>query len=122
MNLDELKKLKDKAQRQIALREGHKRYRVVVSMGTSGIAAGARDVMKTMLDEIEKRGLDDVEVRISGEFATGNVEPVIRVEQTDGEPTTYDHLTSDKARLIVAEHLARGKKVETLATGNKKTR
>ena len=122
MNLDELKKLKDKAQRQIALREGHKRYRVVVSMGTSGIAAGARDVMKTMLDEIEKRGLDDVEVRISGEFATGNVEPVIRVEQTDGEPTTYDHLTSDKARLIVAEHLARGKKVETLAAGNKKTR
>ena len=122
MNLDELKKLKDKAQRQIALREGHKRYRVVVSMGTSGIAAGARDVMKTMLDEIEKRGLDDVEVRISAEFADGNVEPVIRVEQTDGDPTTYDHLTSDKARLIVAEHLARGKKVETLATGNKKTR
>ncbi len=121
MNLDELKKLKEKAQRQIALREGHKRYRVVVSMGTSGIAAGARDVMKTMLDEIEKRGLDDVEVRISGEFADGNVEPVIRVEQTDGEPTTYDHLTSDKARLIVAEHLARGKKVETLAAGNKKT-
>ena len=122
MNLDELKKLKDKAQRQIALREGHKRYRVVVSMGTSGIAAGARDVMKTMLDEIEKRGLDDVEVRISAEFADGNVEPVIRVEQTDGDPTTYDHLTSDKARLIVAEHLARGKKVETLATGNKNTR
>ncbi len=122
MNLDELKKLKDKAQRQIALREGHKRYRVVVSMGTSGIAAGARDVMKTMLDEIEKRGLDDVEVRISAEFAAGNVEPVIRVEQTDGDPTTYDHLTSDKARLIVAEHLARGKKVETLAAGNKKTR
>jgi type IV pilus biogenesis protein CpaD/CtpE len=52
MNLEELKKLKNKAQQQVALREGGKKYRVVVSMGTSGIAAGARDVMKTMLDEI----------------------------------------------------------------------
>ena len=37
MNLDELKKLKEKAQRHVALREGNKKYRVVVSMGTSGI-------------------------------------------------------------------------------------
>ena len=98
MNLEELKKLKEKAQRQVALREGSKKYRVVVSMGTSGIAAGAREVMKTMLDEIEKRGLEDVEVRVSGEVGLEDVEPVIRVEEASGEKTTYAGLDAEKAK------------------------
>jgi (2Fe-2S) ferredoxin len=121
MNLEELRKLKDKAQRQVALREGSKKYRVVVSMGTSGIAAGARDVMKTMLDEIEKRGLDDVEVRVTGEHGLEDVEPVIRVEETGGEETTYARLDADKAKKIVAEHLAKGKKVDNLVVGKQKS-
>ena len=120
MNLDELKKLKEKAQRQVALREGNKKYRVVFSMGTSGIAAGAREVMKTMLDEIEKRGLDDVEVRVTGEVGLEDVEPVIRIEEAGGEKTTYAHLDDEKARKIVAEHLQKGKVVDGLAVGKKK--
>jgi NADP-reducing hydrogenase subunit HndB len=117
MNLEELKKLKEKAQRQVALREGSKKFRVVVSMGTSGIAAGAREVMKTMLDEIEKRGLDDVEVRVSGEVGLEDVEPVVRIEEASGEKTTYARLDAEKARKIVAEHLVKGKKVVKLAVG-----
>ena len=120
MNLEELKKLKEKAQRQVALREGNKKYRVVVSMGTSGIAAGARDVMKTMLDEIEKRGLEDVEVRVTGEVGLEDVEPVVRVEEAGGEKTTYARLDAEKARKIVAEHLEKGKKVDKLAVGKEK--
>ena len=120
MNLEELKKLKDKAQRQVALREGGKKYRVVVSMGTSGIAAGARDVMKTMLDEIDKRGLDDVEVRVTGEHGLESIEPVITVEEASGEKTTYAQLDAEKAKQIVTEHLQKGKKVDKLAVGRQK--
>lgn len=120
MNLDELKKLKEKAQRRVALREGNKKYRVVFSMGTSGIAAGAREVMKTMLDEIEKRGLEDVEVRVTGEVGLEDVEPVVRIEEASGEKTTYAHLDAEKAKRIVAEHLEKGKKVDNLAVGKEK--
>ena len=120
MNLDELKKLKEKAQRQVALREGQKKYRVVVSMGTSGIAAGAREVMKTMLDEIDKRGLEDVEVRVTGEVGLEDVEPVVRIEEAGGEKTTYARLDTEKAKKIVAEHLEKGKKVDNLAVGKEK--
>jgi (2Fe-2S) ferredoxin len=120
MNLEELKKLKEKAQRQVALREGGKKYRVVVSMGTSGIAAGAREIMKTMLDEIERRGLDDVEVRVTGEHGLEDVEPVIRIEESGGEETTYARLDAEKARKIVAEHLEKGRKVDNLAIGKQK--
>ena len=120
MNLAELKKLKDKAQQQVALREGNKKYRVVVSMGTSGIAAGARDVMKTMLDEIEQRGLDDVEVRVTGEHGLESIEPVITIEEAGGERTTYAQLNADKAKQIVSEHLQKGHKVDNLAVGKVK--
>jgi NADP-reducing hydrogenase subunit HndB len=120
MNLEELKKLKEKAQQQVALREGQKKYRVVVSMGTSGIAAGARDVMKTVLDEIEKRGLDDVEVRVTGEIGLENVEPVIRIEDAKGEKTTYSQMDAEKTRRVVAEHLEKGRKVDDLAVGKVK--
>ncbi|MGA2280921.1 MAG: (2Fe-2S) ferredoxin domain-containing protein [Verrucomicrobiota bacterium] len=120
MNLEQLKQLKEKARKQIALREGGKKYRVVVSMGTSGIASGAREVMKTMLDEIEKRGLDDVEVRVTGEHGLEDIEPVVEVEEAGGEKTTYAKLDTEKAKKIVAEHLQKGRKVDNLAIGRQK--
>ena len=120
MNLDELKKLKEKAQRQVALRDGNKKYRVVFSMGTSGIAAGAREVMTTMLDELDKRGIDDVEVAVTGEIGLVDAEPVIRVEDKSGERVTYAKVNADGARKIVAEHLEKGKVVKGLAVGKTK--
>jgi (2Fe-2S) ferredoxin len=120
MNLEQLKQLKEKAQKQIALREGGKKYRVVVSMGTSGIASGAREVMKTMLDEIEKRGLNDVEVRVTGEHGLEDIEPVVEIEEAGGEKTTYAKLDTEKAKKIVAEHLQKGRKVDNLAVGRQK--
>ena len=120
MNLDELKKLKEKAQRQVALREGNKKYRVVFSMGTSGIAAGAREVMTTMLDELDKRGIDNVEVAVTGEIGLVDAEPVIRVETASGENVTYAKVYPAAARKIVTEHLEKGKVVDGLAVGKAK--
>jgi len=117
MNLDELKKLKEKAQRHVALREGNKKYRVVFSMGTSGIAAGARDVMTSMLDELDKRGIENVEVAVTGEIGLVDAEPVIRVEDASGEKVTYANVNPAAARQIVSEHLEKGKVVDGLAVG-----
>lgn len=120
MNLEQLKKLKEKAQQQVTLREGGKKYRVVVSMGTSGIAAGAREVMTTMLDEIDKRGIDTVEVAVTGEIGMVDSEPMVRVEEAGGEQTTYAKVDPAVAKKIVAEHLEKGKKVEGSAVGRAK--
>ena len=117
MNLDALKKLTEKAQRHVAQREGNKKYRVVFSMGTSGIAAGAREVMTTLLDELDKRGIENVEVAVTGEIGLVDAEPVIRVEDRTGEKVTYAKVDSDGARKIVAEHLQKGKVVDGLAVG-----
>jgi len=67
MNLDELKKIREKAQKEVELRQKQARIRVVVGMGTSGIAAGARDVLKAFVEEISRRNLSDVIVTQTGE-------------------------------------------------------
>jgi NADP-reducing hydrogenase subunit HndB len=120
MNLEQLKKLKEKAHRQVTLRESGKKYRVVVSMGTSGIAAGAREVMRTMLDEIDKRGIDSVEVAVTGEIGMVDAEPMVRVEEANGEKTTYAKVDASVAKEIVIEHLEKGKKVQSNAVGQAK--
>ena len=120
MNLNELKKLREKAQRQVALRDGNKKYRVVFSMGTSGIAAGAREVMTTLLDELDKRGIENVEVAVTGEVGLVDAEPVIRIEERSGEKVTYAKVNPDGARKIVTEHLQMGRVVDGLAVGKVK--
>ena len=57
MNLDELKAIREKARKDIQLRQKEARIKVVVGMGTSGIASGAREVLRSFVDEISRRNL-----------------------------------------------------------------
>jgi (2Fe-2S) ferredoxin len=122
MDLAELRRLRDRAQRDISLRGGRKEYRITVSMGTSGIAAGAREVMRALLDEIERRGLDNVEVRTTGSLGLDDVEPVLTVENCEAgeEPVTYGNLDAASARLVIAEHLLRGQRLDQHVIGKVK--
>ncbi len=58
--LADLKKIREKTCEEMKLRGGNTRIKIVVGMGTSGIAMGAREVMKTFLEEIANRNLTDV--------------------------------------------------------------
>jgi NADP-reducing hydrogenase subunit HndB len=120
MNIEELQKLKERAQRHLALRGGKKKYRVVISMGTSAIAAGAREVMTTVLDELDKRGIEHVEIAVSGGSGLTDAEPVVSVEDKSGEQVTYGNVNPAAARRIVVDHLAGGKVVDGLAIGKVK--
>lgn len=54
-SIEDLKKIRDQAKDQINLRvDNESKTRVVVGMGTCGIAAGARQVMLAILEELKK--------------------------------------------------------------------
>ena len=66
-SLAELQAIRDKARAQIGLRsEENAEFRVQVGMATCGIAAGARPVLLAFMDEIAKRGLNNVSVSQTG--------------------------------------------------------
>ncbi len=120
MDLSELRKLRDRARQDISLRESHREHLITVSMGTSGIAAGAREVMRALLDEIERRELDNVEIRATGSMGLENVEPVLTVEKKGEEPITYGNVDAETARLVISGHILRGQKLDGHVVGKAK--
>lgn len=111
MKLEELRKLRENVKNELNLRGGDKRIKVIIGMGTSGIAAGARDTLKAFLDEIEKRGLKDVLITQTGEKGLASHEPVVEIQETGKSIVIYGNIDSTKARRIVAEHIVNGSPV-----------
>lgn len=106
----------------INLREGEARARVIVHMGTCGIAAGARAVMSTMVEEVEKRELADVLVSISSCAGLCSREPMVTVELQGKPPVKYVDMTAEKAVEVLEKHVLGGEIVAeyALAIGNER--
>lgn len=107
-SLADLLKLKEEAQQSIALREGGDKVKVVVGMGTCGIAAGAREVMSAILDELEKRRLTNVVVTQTGCIGLCAQEPLVDVYLPGQPRVTYGKVDAQRARQIVAQHIVNG--------------
>jgi (2Fe-2S) ferredoxin len=115
MNLEELRKIREKAQKDVELRQKQARIRLVVGMGTSGIAAGAREVLRTFVDEIGRRNLSDVIVTQTGEKGLASQEPLVEVFE-EGKPTVvYGNMNAEKAKRVVVEHVVNGNPVTEFA-------
>ncbi len=123
ITIDDLKKIRDANSRTITLRSGEARARVIVHLGTCGIAAGARTVMAALLGEIEKRGVTDVLVTSTGCAGLCSKEPMITVQLEGQAPVKYVELDPDKMRRIFEKHVLGGSLVEeyALASGSETT-
>ena len=115
LRLEDLQDIRERARRTTLLREGAGRVKITVHMGTCGIAAGARDVMDSLLDEIGKKKVRDVIVTTSGCAGLCNREPMATVELKDQPPVKYVHLTPAKMRRILVEHVLGGQVVTEYA-------
>ncbi|HAH70183.1 MAG TPA: 2Fe-2S ferredoxin [Synergistaceae bacterium] len=115
-NLEELKKLRDKSIAETAARkEG--RFRVIIGLGTCGIAAGGRKIMEAAMEEIAKRGLKDVSVETTGCIGMCQNEPLMDIVRP-GEPrVTYGNLKPEDVPRIIADHLVNGNVVEEKVIG-----
>lgn len=123
LKLEDLKKIREKVRQTTVLREGAGRAKVTVHMGTCGIAAGARDIMETLLKEIEAEDVKDVLVTASGCAGLCSREPMATVELVGKPPVKYVDLTREKIKRIFAEHVLEGKVVPeyALAVGSERT-
>ena len=101
--------------RVINLREGAGSTKIIVHMGTCGIAAGARAIMTALLEEVEKRNLKDVIVNISSCAGLCSREPMMTIERQGQPPVKYVDLTPDKAREILEKHVLAGQVIKEYA-------
>lgn len=111
-NLEELKLMREKAKKNLQLRSGKYRVKIVVGMGSCGIAAGAREVMSEFLDLIEKNKKTDIAVTASGCYGFCAQEPMIYVYIEDKPPVIYRNVDPIVAQEIFTSHILNNKVVE----------
>ena len=114
---EELRAIRERAKEALAVRDSEGGPRVVVAMGTCGIAAGAREIMSALLDELSSRGLTDVSVTQTGCRGLCDREPMVEVAIPNKTAVTYCRLTPQAMRRIVADHLVNGQVVTEYAIG-----
>jgi NADP-reducing hydrogenase subunit HndB len=108
LTIDDLKKIKEKVHKEMSLREGDRRVKITVHMGTCGIASGAKEVMDTLLQEIEAADASDVVVTTSGCMGLCSREPLVTVEILNQEPIKYEHMNPNKMRQVFKRHILKG--------------
>ena len=108
LKIEDLKKIKDKVHSETALREGDRRVKVTVHMGTCGIASGAREVMEALMREIEEASSTDVVVTTSGCMGLCSREPLVTVDILGQEPIKYEYMSPNKMRQVFKRHILQG--------------
>ena len=112
-SLEELRAIREKMQGSIGFRsDDNDSTRIVVGMATCGIASGARPVLKTLSDEVQKRGLEHVKVTQTGCICLCQYEPIVEVYEPGKEKITYVKVNPEKALDIIDQHIVRGNVVD----------
>jgi NADP-reducing hydrogenase subunit HndB len=111
-SLDDLKKIREDALAKRKVAETSGATQVIVGMGTCGIAAGARDTMKAVLEYIEEKNLPNIVVTQTGCIGLCEQEPILQVVISDKEKVTYGKVTPDVVKTIMENHVEKGEVVE----------
>jgi len=102
-SLDDLKRLREQALHELAVRQKTS-TKITVGMGTCGIAAGARETMRAILEELSRRGIE-AQVATVGCIGMCSKEPLVDVEQAGKPRITYANVHPDMVPRLIQEHL-----------------
>ena len=106
----ELQEMREQMAGQMSLRvEDKNAIRVVVGMGTCGIAAGARDIMRVIVDEVGAHNATHVKVIMDGKNKDAENAPVVEIHVLGKDTVTYTKVDAAKAKQIAAEVIGEAK-------------
>ncbi len=111
-SLEDLKRLREEALEKRKMKTAEGKAHIIVGMGTCGIAAGARDTMKAILNYIETQNLAGIVVTQTGCIGQCEKEPIVQVLIGEQPKVTYGKVNPDTARRIMKEHVEAGHVVQ----------
>lgn len=109
LTLDDLKNIRDRVTKETSVRHGDANIKITVHMGTCGIAAGAREVMNALMEEMAQVDRQDIRVVASGCMGMCSSEPNVTIEMKDKEPIIYRDMDANKMRQVFKQHVLLGK-------------
>jgi NADP-reducing hydrogenase subunit HndB len=117
LTVEDLKKIKEKTSRDTSVRHGTAKVKITVHMGTCGIAAGAREVMGALMEEMAQTDRQDLRVVNSGCMGMCSSEPNVTVEFEGQEPIVYQFMDANKMRQVFKRHVLLGEAQTDFALG-----
>ncbi len=114
-SIADLQKIREQAQKDLKVRT-ETGTRIIVGMGTCGIAAGARETMHAILEELNQRGID-AHVTTVGCIGMCSKEPLVDIEQAGRPRITYSNIHPEMVPRLLEEHLVEGSVVEEWVMG-----
>lgn len=109
MTLEELRAIRDRAAAALAKRNQDSvdpEWKIVVSMGTSGILYGAREILKKLIEQVQELGLN-VLVTQSGSFGLDDIEPMCAIYHGK-DKVIYGKLKPEMIRELLETHIGKG--------------
>jgi NADP-reducing hydrogenase subunit HndB len=117
LTVEDLKKIKEQTSRDTSVRHGTAKVKITVHMGTCGIAAGAREVMGALMEEMAQTDRQDLRVVNSGCMGMCSSEPNVTVEFEGQEPIVYQFMDANKMRQVFKRHVLLGEAQTDFALG-----
>jgi NADP-reducing hydrogenase subunit HndB len=105
---EDLKQIKERTLNEIALREGGTTTKITVHLGTCGIAAGGKEVMDALTEELSASGRKDIRVVASGCMGMCSSEPNVTIEMLGKDGVIYKHMDKNKMRQVFKRHVLLG--------------
>jgi len=110
-SIDDLKRLREEVQRVRELKVNKGKTEIVVSMGTVGIAAGARDTLKAILSFIETNNLQSIIVKQTGNLGVEGQDPLVQITLPGAEKVLYGKVHLSFVNQLMQEHVCGGKPI-----------
>ncbi|BBE31989.1 NADP oxidoreductase [Tepiditoga spiralis] len=107
-SLEDLLKMKETAKKNLTIRNAandENKIILKVAMGTCGIAAGAKETFNALVEEIAKKGLENVVVVQTGCMGYCHAEPTVEVNEVGKEPVLYGNIKANRASEIIEKHI-----------------
>lgn len=114
-SLADLKQMRDRLHSELNLRERSNNpdamVQIKVSMGTCGIAAGAKDVFNYLVEALDREKIDAV-ITQTGCMGYCNAEPTIEVKLPGQEAIVYGDVDAARADDIIHKYIENQELVE----------
>jgi len=111
-SLDELTRIREDALQKKQMKATSGNVQVILAMGTCGIAVGARDTLKSILNYIESEDVGGVTVTQTGCIGRCEQEPILEVVVGDQPKVVYGKVNARVAEKIMKQHVQHGQPVK----------
>ncbi len=103
-SLDELMKLRENSIKKVNLRETGENagdtIELMVGMATCGIAAGARETLKALMEAIQSNNLENVKIVQVGCLGFCHSEPTVQLNMPNQEPILYGNVDKETVDMV----------------------